>query len=263
MNKEDLDLERASYSSEIRKVIELGKPGISKDLKDKLYEIRSKRDALMMAHSELKASNDKYNKAVIVLSLFTAFLETLKNTFEVESENVSGKILSVSPIALSTAVAIISSLLKFMKLTERMEELTKASEKCSYTITRIRDLQETLCFESEEEVKRLYKDEILKFYQGSLESIEGSIYPSLRKKFFKDAQKNLLQIKTDEKEYVVQLISIEKELLAKESELAAISTEGYKAYNREKNQGVMFSKQSSELNEDAEMKEAEVRNVLS
>ena len=234
-----------SFTAQNREMPILGKPGIAKDLKDKLYEIRSKRDALMMSHSELKVQNDKYNKAVIILSLFTAFLETVKNTFEVGQNSATGKVLSISPIALSTGVAIISSLLKFMKLTEKMEELTKASEKCAYTITRIRDLQETIPFEDEGEVRRLYKDEILKFYQGSLESIEGSIYPNLRKKFYKTAQKNLLQIKTDEKEYVVKLIGIEKELRQRENELKGITGKKYVSVVGDGTSGVVIETNQS------------------
>ena len=45
--------------------------------KKKIAEIRVKRDAIMLAHNAGNKSN-KYNKCIIILSLFSAFFESTK-----------------------------------------------------------------------------------------------------------------------------------------------------------------------------------------
>ena len=49
-----------------------------KDLKKKIAEIRVKRDAIMLAHNAVNLDQDKYNKCIIILSLFSAFFESTK-----------------------------------------------------------------------------------------------------------------------------------------------------------------------------------------
>ena len=39
-------------------------------LREKLLELRSKRDAVLMSHKELKILNDIYNKAIIYFTIF-------------------------------------------------------------------------------------------------------------------------------------------------------------------------------------------------
>ena len=43
---------------------------LHKDIKNKIAEIRVKRDAIMLAHNKVNLEQDKYNKAIICLSLF-------------------------------------------------------------------------------------------------------------------------------------------------------------------------------------------------
>ena len=51
---------------------------LHKDIKAKIGEIRIKRDAIMLAHNKVNLEQDKYNKAIICLSLFSAFFESTK-----------------------------------------------------------------------------------------------------------------------------------------------------------------------------------------
>tara|TARA_R110002020_G_scaffold142570_3_gene314775 strand:- start:8814 stop:9572 length:759 start_codon:yes stop_codon:yes gene_type:complete len=204
------------------------------DLTSKLQEIRSKRDAVSLNHEDIKNSNDKYNKVIIVLSLFTAFVESLKTQLGLatSSNKVVANLSALAPIALSTCVAIISSLLKFKKFPEKMEELTKASEKCSYSITRIRELKQILNFEDPPLVKNSYVNQVLEVYRESLSTVENSLYPDVRQHYFKKAQKNLISISKDAQDYTDEInsIKIKKDFLPikKEPEL------NYKEFKRRK-----------------------------
>jgi len=165
------------------------------DLLKKLHEIRIKRDAVDLHHESLKAQNDKFNKTIIILSLFTAFVETLKTTLNLTDAAEHGYIMSslakIAPIGISTVTAVISSLMKFKKFPERMEDLTKASEKFSHCVKRIRRLQEELNFIPENDCKRVYIEEIMEFYRESLQQVESKIYPDVRMKYYKKAIDNI------------------------------------------------------------------------
>ncbi len=58
--------------------------------KTTIYDIRAdlkaKRDALSLAHEELKKDSDDWNKCVIVLSLFNGMIETIKIQLQLDSD---------------------------------------------------------------------------------------------------------------------------------------------------------------------------------
>ena len=186
------------------------------DLREKLLEIRSKRDALAYNHEDLKRSNDNFNKIIIMLSLFTAFCETVKTQLGLTDpdggypksvQNLS----AILPIFLSTVVGIISSLLKFKKFPEKMEEITKATEKCNFSILRIRQLQENINFQSPEVSLNTYNSEVMGFYREALDAVEKTMYPKSRGEYFETAQKNIIKIHDSEKEYTQKILEIKKE----------------------------------------------------
>ena len=162
----------------------------------------------------MKNDNDNYNKIIICLSLFTAFVETIKSQLQLtsNSNDIIRNGSAIAPIFLSTLVGIISSLLKFKKFPEKMEELTKASEKCNYAITRIRELKQILNFEDQGVVKNSYVNEVLNCYRDSLEIVESSLYPDVRQTYYLKAQDNLLKIGKDADKFKTNLHKIEHKL---------------------------------------------------
>ena len=168
------------------------------DLHSKLYEIRIKRDAVDLHHESLRKQTDNFNKCIIILSLFTAFVETLKTTLNLTDATEHGYIVSslakIAPIGISTVTAVISSLMKFRKFPERMEDLTKASEKFSHCVKRIRRLQEELNFFPEDDCKRVYIEEIMEFYREALQQVESKIYPDIRMKYYRRALEIIIKM---------------------------------------------------------------------
>jgi hypothetical protein len=177
------------------------------DLSSKLAEIKSQRDALYFAHNDLKIINDRYNIIIIVLSLFTAFFDTVKAQLNLtERDDFIAPIAIIAPIFFSTVVAMISSLLKFKKIPEKMEELIKAGEKCNFTILNMRQLMENLNFQDKEKSLTVYNGEVMGFYRDALEAIEKSMYPGLRQKYFKMAHNSIVNISEDEAKYHQSLL---------------------------------------------------------
>lgn len=146
-------------------------------------DLKSKRDALLLAHEQLKKDSDDWNKLVIILSLLTGLFESCKIKMGWDSDGVA-----LVPIVLSSIIASVSALIKFKKFPEQQEVILQAQSLLTHTLSNARnqdDLTPTL----------------LKEYHESLEKLETSIYPDIRKKFLKQSHNNLIAIMKQESKF--------------------------------------------------------------
>lgn len=148
------------------------------DLKKKIAETRVKRDAIMLAHNSVNKEQDKYNKCIICLSLFSAFFESTKAQLDLATRtDWIAPIAILAPIFLSTILGIISSLMKFKKFPERMELLSKATEKSNASILQMRRLLEALNFQPYKRSYDEYSGPTIAGYRDSLDCYERALYP--------------------------------------------------------------------------------------
>lgn len=148
-----------------------------------INDLRSRRDALSLAHSQLKKDNDDWNKGVIVLSLLTGLFESIKMKMEWNSN-----VVALVPIALSSLIACVSALIKFRNFPQQMEVLLQSQSLLTHTLTNARN---------ETDITK----PLLKEYHDSLEKLEISLYPDLRKTFLIQSHKNLISIMKQEVKY--------------------------------------------------------------
>ena len=146
-------------------------------------DLRSKRDALMMAHQKLNEDSNSWNQAIIALSLTTGLIESIKMKLEL---NTAG--WALVPIILSSITAACSSLIKFRNFTQRQEILIQASANLTSVLNKARN-------------HKSIDDELLTEYNLALEKLETSIYPTERKVFLKHSHRNLLEILKQETKY--------------------------------------------------------------
>ena len=146
-------------------------------------DLKSKRDALLLAHEQLKKDNDDWNKCIIVLSLFTGMFESCKIKMGWNSDAVA-----LVPIVLSSIIASVSALIKFKKFPEQMEVILQSQSLLTHTLSNARNQAEIT-------------SELLKEYHESLEKLETSIYPDIRKKFLKQSHLNLISIMKQEAKF--------------------------------------------------------------
>lgn len=146
-------------------------------------DLKSKRDALLLAHEQLKKDNDDWNKCIIVLSLFTGMFESCKIKMGWDSDAVA-----LVPILLSSIIASVSALIKFKKFPEQMEVILQSQSLLTHTLSNARNTAEIT-------------PELLKEYHESLEKLETSIYPDIRKKFLKQSHLNLISIMKQEAKF--------------------------------------------------------------
>ena len=155
-----------------------------------INDLRSRRDALSLAHENLKIESDNWNKAVIVTSLMTGMFESIKLRMGWNSN-----VVDLVPIALSSIIACISALIKFKNFPSQMEILLQSQTLLTHTLTNARnedDITPTL----------------LKEYHESLEKLEVSLYPDIRKKFLVQSHKNLISIMKQESKFFQNIQSI-------------------------------------------------------
>ena len=142
---------------------------IKDDIHEVINDLRARRDALCLAHEDLKANNDKWNGIIILLSLLTGMIESVKIKLQINND-----FMALVPILMSSVVACISALIKFKKYPEQMEVLIQSSSLLTQTLTKARNHDEL-------------DEDIRAEYYLSLEKLETSLYPDLRKKYLKQS----------------------------------------------------------------------------
>jgi hypothetical protein len=155
-----------------------------------INDLRSRRDALSLAHENLKIESDNWNKCVIVTSLMTGMFESIKLRMGWNSN-----VVDLVPITLSSVIACISALIKFKNFPSQMEILLQSQSLLTHTLTNARN---------EDDITPA----LLKEYHESLEKLEVSLYPDIRKKFLVQSHKNLISIMKQEQKYFNNIKSI-------------------------------------------------------
>tara|TARA_R110001599_G_scaffold213328_1_gene411085 strand:- start:343 stop:1005 length:663 start_codon:yes stop_codon:yes gene_type:complete len=148
-----------------------------------INDIKSKRDAVALSHQQLKENSDNWNKCIIILSLVTGGLESIKMKLKLD-----GAGWSLVPILLSSVIAACSALIKFKDFNRKMEILIEANSRLTNILTKARN-------------HSLIDDDLIHEYNDGLECIETSMYPNERKVFLKQSHKNLIEIMKQEQKY--------------------------------------------------------------
>ena len=163
-------------------------------IKDSIDEIvndlKSKRDALSLAHQKLKSDSDDWNKGIIILSLLTGGLESIKMKLHLD-----GAGWALVPIMLSSVIAACSALIKFRNFPQRMETIINASGLITNILGKARN-------------KKGIDEELLHEYNDALGYLETSLYPDQRKVFLKQSHKNLIEIMRQEEKYYDLIIKV-------------------------------------------------------
>ena len=148
-----------------------------------INDIKSKRDAVALSHQQLKINSDNWNKCIILLSLITGGLESMKMKL-----NLDGAGWSLVPILLSSVIAACSALIKFKDFNRKMEILIEANSRLTNILTKARN-------------HTIVDEDLIHEYNNGLECIETSMYPTERKVYLQQAHKNLIAIMKQEQKY--------------------------------------------------------------
>ena len=131
---------------------------IKDTIEDIRADLKSKRDALLIGHQNLKKDCDDWNKAIIVISLVSGLAESIKMRLELK-----GAGWTLLPIILSSITATMASLMKFRNFNQRMETYLQSASLLTNTLLKARNHKEV-------------DEDLLTEYNGSLEKIETALY---------------------------------------------------------------------------------------
>jgi hypothetical protein len=193
-------------------------------------DLKSKRDALSLAHEQLKKDNDDWNKCIIVLSLMTGMIESIKIKM-----GWDGSLVALVPIALSSVIASISALIKFKKFPEQMEIILQSQSLLTHTLNNARNETEMT-------------DQIIKDYNDALEKLETSVYPDTRKKYLKISHNNLISIMKQEAKFFDALEKAQNGELSSES-----SIESGESTNKRNPLSIVIPRRNFDEMEEAEL----------
>mgnify|MGYP003688513913 FL=1 len=156
-------------------------------IKDHIEEVRndlkSKRDALLIGHQNLKKDSDDWNKGIILISLFGGLMESIKMRLKLD-----GAGFALLPIIFSAITAAMSALIRFRNFSQRMETYLQSSSLLTNTLLKARN-HNTL------------DEELRVEYNQALEKVETALYPNERKVFLKQSHKNLIEIMAQEQKF--------------------------------------------------------------
>ena len=172
-----------------------------------VQDLKSKRDALSLAHEQLKKDNDDWNKCIIVLSLATGMFESCKIKMGWDNN-----LVALVPILLSSIIASISALIKFKNFAAQMEVILQSQSLLTHTLNNARNETELTPVLSKE-------------YNDALEKLETSVYPDIRRRFLKISHNNLISIMKQEQRFFDALHKVENgESLSSEGSVGSNET---------------------------------------
>ena len=90
----------------------------------------------------------RYSISIIYLATILTLVEALINSFNIEDihDNILKNMIKFFPLTLSSFVSLIAAIIKFNKYEEKIEDITRATEKCIITIAKLKEVKEELYF---------------------------------------------------------------------------------------------------------------------
>lgn len=153
---------------------------IEEEKKNTVSEITKIRNELKRDNAVLSLQCQKINFwtnlvqiNAIFFSTTVSFIETVKSIYDIKSNT-----LTVISILITSYIGVSLSIVKFMKLTDRLEELVKLSERFSFAIRKLRKIQKNIEVSSEYTFKSniaLYENEIYDYYIETREIFDNAI----------------------------------------------------------------------------------------
>lgn len=180
---------------------------IKDDISEVRNDLKSKRDALLIGHQNLKKDSDDWNKAIIVISLISGLAESIKMRL-----NLTGAGYALLPIILSSITATMASLMKFRNFNQRMEMYLQGSSLLTNTLLKARNHTDL-------------DEELRQEYNQALEKIETALYPDERKTFLKQAHKNLIEIMSQEIKYYDKIDKVNNHESINDSDDSSLSSD--------------------------------------
>lgn len=120
---------------------------------------------------DLKYNFKKYSIMIIYFATLLTLTEALLNSINFDVSETANSLINFIPLLLSSLITLIASIIKFNKYEEKIENITRSTEKCIATVAKMKGVKEDLYFCIEPKSLLNLKDHFNKnIYQEYLES---------------------------------------------------------------------------------------------
>lgn len=150
-------------------------------LQKKLNKLDNRLNILQMKYNNYKKWYDRFNIIIIIVSAILSVYEALRNELDKFITDDSGVevVFNMIPIGISSSITCIAAIIKFKKYQEKMENMQFTREKVIMAISKIKNVQESLWFNDDEEefeeIKQKYLDDVYIVYNESNSELERHI----------------------------------------------------------------------------------------
>lgn len=120
----------------------------SKHVQNKIERLDERMRFVNYKFEDVRFWFRRYSISIIYLATFLTLIEALMNSFILETieNNILKNFFKFSPLLLSSLVSLIAAIIKFNKYEEKIEDITRATEKCIITISKLKEVKEELYF---------------------------------------------------------------------------------------------------------------------
>ena len=110
---------------------------------------------LRLKYLKYKSCYDNSNLTIIIISSLLTLFSAISNQFQIEVSKsiVARHIVGIIPVVFAAMITLIAAVIKFQKLQEKMETISKLNEKSIMTISKLKKTSEDLYFSKSDSKK--------------------------------------------------------------------------------------------------------------
>ena len=174
-------------------------------IQEKIEKLDKRMRYVNYKFEDLKYNFKKFSILIIYLATLLTLIESFTNSIELNLDKSLVKFINFIPIFISCVISLLASIIKFNKYEEKIEDITRATEKCIVTMSKLKGIKENIYFCNENtkltNLKIHYNKNIYQEYLDSNTHIEKQLIDRDYTKYMKKVlnndveQKELLLLK--------------------------------------------------------------------
>jgi hypothetical protein len=115
-------------------------------IQSKISKLEKRMRYVNYKFEDLKYSFKKYSIMIIYFATLLTLTEALLNSINFDISETANSLINFIPLLLSSLITLIASIIKFNKYEEKIENITRSTEKCIVTVAKMKGVKEDLYF---------------------------------------------------------------------------------------------------------------------
>lgn len=165
-------------------------------VQDKINKLDERLRYVNYKFDDVRYSFNRYSISIIYCATILTLIESFTNSIDIDGIKIEIIITTIKfvPLVLSSLISLLAAIIKFKRYEEKIEAITRSTEKCIATMSKLKSIKEDIYFCSELtkllKVRYIYEREVYREYLESNRIIEKELadtdYALYRKKVAKN-----------------------------------------------------------------------------